>query len=447
MTRVLVVGHYASERNGGEGSIPLRLFGRLRARGVPAWLLTHSSARAELTELLPPDELARVTFASGLPGFGPVFTWGERLPTGPRTIAWAITQMERQAAMVPVARRLVQDLGIDVVHQPISVSPVIPSPLARLGVPVVMGPLNGAMELPPGLRGRDSAIYALTKAVRPAVASVANQLVRGRRQAAAVLVANDRTRLLLPGPVRQRAVEFPETGVVLSSWPAGGEHADLAGPADAGAEPPAAAGPAEANKPIAAGSTRFLFAGRLVGWKAVDILLDAFALVSQQVPAQLEIVGDGPERDRLTRQAALIGEGITFSGWLDPADLARRMRACDVFVSPSLQESGGIAVLEAMASARPVVASAWGGHLSTVDSDTGVLVDVSSREVLVRGLADAMIALAGDPALRARLGEAGRRRVAARYDWDVLVDRLLGVYDQVCAGQCGDCGVHRTRVW
>jgi glycosyltransferase involved in cell wall biosynthesis len=410
MARVLVVGHYASERNGGEGSIPLRLFGRLRARDVPAWLLTHSSARAELTELLPPDELARVTFASGLPGFGPVFTWGERLPTGPRTIAWAITQMERQAAMVPVARRLVRDLGIDVVHQPISVSPVIPSPLAGLGVPVVMGPLNGAMELPPGLRGRDSAVYALTKAVRPVVASVANQLVRGRRRAAAVLVANDRTRLLLPGPVRRRAMEFPETGVVLSSWPAGATGQ--------------AGGPA--------GPTRFLFAGRLVGWKAVDILLDAFALVSRQVPAELEIVGDGPERDRLTRQAAQIGEGITFPGWLDPAGLGRRMRACDVFVSPSLQESGGIAVLEAMASARPVVASAWGGHLSTVDSDTGVLVDVSSREILVRGLADAMVTLARDPALRARLGEAGRHRVAARYDWDVLVDRLLSLYDQIC---------------
>jgi glycosyltransferase involved in cell wall biosynthesis len=428
MARVLVVGHYASERNGGEGSIPLRLFGRLRARGVPAWLLTHSSARAELVELLPPAELARVTFAPGLPGFGPVFTWGERLPAGPRTIAWAITQIERQAAMVPVARRLVRDLAIDLVHQPISVSPVIPSPLARLGAPVVMGPLNGGMELPPGFRARDSAVYALTKAVRPAVAAAANQLVRGRRHAAAVLVANERTRLLLPGPVRRRAIEFPETGVMLSSWPAARETESLAVAAD----------PAGADDPAAGGPTRFLFAGRLVGWKAVDILLDAFTLVRQQVPAHLEIVGDGPERGRLTEQVARIanGAGVSFSGWLDPADTARRMRACDVFVSPSLQESGGIAVLEAMACGRPVVASAWGGHLSTVDDDTGVLADVSSRKALVHGLADAMIRLAGDPALRSRLGEAGRRRVVARYDWDVLVDRLLNIYDQVCATPC-----------
>ncbi|MDQ2810898.1 MAG: glycosyltransferase family 4 protein [Actinomycetota bacterium] len=414
------MGHYASERNGGEGSIPLRLFDRLRARGVPTWLLTHSSARAELTSLLPPAELARVTFSPGVPGFGPVFTWGERLPTGPRTIAWAITQLERQAAMVPVARRLVRDLAIDVVHQPISVSPIIPSPLTRLGAPVVMGPLNGGMAMPPAFRDRDSALNGFAKAIRPTVAATANQLVRGRRKAAAVLVANDRTRSLLPKSARRRALDFSDIGIVLDSWAFTGEQ-----------QPPMDETPA--------GPARFLFTGRLVALKGVDILLDAFALVRQQIPARLEIVGDGPEQDKLVEQAARIAGGtdVSFPGWLAPAECARRMQACDVFVSPSLQEAGGVAVLEAMACARPVIVTAWGGHLSTVDSSTGILVGVASRDTLVRELADAMIRLAGDRPLRFRLGEAGRRRVAAQYDWDVLVDRLLDIYDQVSASPQG----------
>jgi glycosyltransferase involved in cell wall biosynthesis len=422
--RVLVVGHYASERNGGEGAIPLRLFRRLRARGVPAWLLTHSSAHAELAKLLPPAELARVTFAPGVPGFGPVFTWGERLPTGPRTIAWAITQLERQAAMVPVARRLVRELGIDVVHQPIGISPVIPSLMTRLGAPVVMGPLNGGMELPPGFHDRDSSLYAFTKAARPVVAAVTNQLSRGRKKAAVVLVGNDRTRLLLPRSVRGRALEFPEPWAVAREQP----------PED------------DAVTPDPTGLVRFLFVGRLVAWKGVDILLDAFALVRQRIPAHLEIVGDGPERANLIEQAAGIAGAteVSFPGWLAPANCARRMRACEVFVSPSLQEPGGNAVLEAMACARPVVATAWGGHLSTMDNTTGMLVDVASRAALVQGLADAMIKLAGDPALRSRLGEAGRRRVAAQYDWDVLVDRLLGIYDQVCASPRGESLLQRA---
>lgn len=420
--RVLVVGHYATERAGGAGSIPLRLYGRLRARGIEAWLLTHVSARDELSELLAPAEFQRVVFAPGLPGFGPVFTWGRRLPTGLRTIAWGVTQLQRQVAMVPVARRLVRELAIDVVHQPISVSPVTPSPLTRLGAAVVMGPLNGGMDLPPAFRGRDSFLYTVTKSARPLAATVMNGLVRGRPQADALLVANDRTRSLLGGRARQRAIELSDIGVVLSSWvppeePRRGANGDRPGT-----------------------QARFLFVGRLVGWKGVDILLDAFALARKHIPAGLEIVGDGPERDRLTAQAAQLGLGeeVRFSGWLEPADCARRMRACDVFVSPSLQESGGIAVLEAMACARPVIASAWGGHLSTVDGTTGVLVDVTSRQTLVQGLADAMVRLAGDPALRSRLGAGGRRRVENSYDWDVLLDRLLAIYDQVCAPTRGE---------
>ena len=163
--------------------------------------------------------LERVIFARGLPGLGRFFTVGERLPATLRTIAWAVTQLERQIAMVPVARRAVRNLAIDVVHQPISVSPIIPSPLTRLGVPVVMGPLNGGMELPPAFRRRDSLAQALLKAVRPVMAAAMNQVVRGRSDADVVLVANDRTRSLLPRPVRKRAIEMSDIGVVLEAWP------------------------------------------------------------------------------------------------------------------------------------------------------------------------------------------------------------------------------------
>lgn len=414
--RVLIVAHYASEHSGGEGSIPLRLFGRLRARGVETWLLTHVSARDELIRLLPAAEFERVIFASGTRGLDPIHTFGRRLPTGLRTIAWAVTQLERQIAMVPVIRRLVRELAIDVVHQPIGVSPAVPSPLTRLGAPVVMGPLNGGMKLPPSFRNRDSPLYALTKAVRPVAATVLNGVMRGRAQAEVVLVANDRTRSLLPESVRKRAAELSDIGVELDSWVAQDEPAS-------GIE-------------TSTGSvvTRFLFVGRLVGWKGVDILIEAFALVRERVPALLEIVGDGPQRAKLAEQAdrTSCGADVSFLGWLEPEDCARRIQACDVYVSSSLQEAGGVSVLEAMACARPVIVTAWGGHFASVDETVGVLVDVSSRAALVQGLADAMVRLAGDAGLRSRLGASGRRRVEACYDWDVIVDQTLRVYDEAC---------------
>ena len=423
--RVLVVAHQASERIGGAEALPLRLFGGLRARGVEAWLVTHDSTRAELSALLPAAELRRIVFVPSLPGLAAVFTWGKRLPAGARTIAWGITQLERQVAMVPVVRRLVRDLRIDVVHQPLGVSPVTPSPLARLGAPVVMGPLIGGMELPPAFRGRDSALAALVKKARPAVAQVMNLVVRGRRSADVLLVADERTRALLPGPERHRAITATIIGVELASWPA------RAGRSGHDSQP--------------AGPTRFLFIGRLIDWKGVDLVLEAFARVGQQIPAQLEIAGDGPERPRLEAQARGLGcaDHVTFAGWLEPVDCARRLQACDVFVSAALLECGGIAVLEAMASGRPVIATAWGGHLDTVADRAGVLVDVSSRATLVGGLADQMLRLAGDPELRSRLGAAGRRLVEERYDWDMLTGQRLSVYAGLLARGQGSPSVPR----
>lgn len=409
--RVLVAAHQASERRGGAAAISIRLFGRLRASGTEAWLVTHDSERAELRETWPAAEFNRVFFVPSLPGLQPVFTWGERLPPGLRSIAWGITQLERQAAMAPAVRRLVRDLGIDVVHQPISVSPVMPSPLTRVGAPVVMGPLNGGMTAPPAFRDRDSGLVALIHRARSPLALAANTIVRGRLAADVLLIANERTRALLPGPARRHAVHASDIGVVLDSWPA------VTAPRPAGG----------------AAATRFLFIGRLVGWKAVDLLLDSFARLAGEVPAHLDIVGDGPERARLTERARRLGCAghVTFHGWLDPAGCARRMQACDVFVSAALQESGGIAVLEAMSTARPVIATAWGGHLDTLDDATGILVGVSSRETVVAGTAAAMARLATAPELRAQLGAAGRRRVEERYDWDVLTARLLRTYGEL----------------
>ena len=112
--------------------------------------------------------------------------------------------------------------------------------------------------------------------------------------------------------------------------------------------------------------TRFLFAGRLVDWKGVDILIDATAR-APPVPLQLEIVGEGKLPHALEARVAELnlGNTITFTGWISQPDLARRMSAADVFVLPSLRECGGAVILEAMASALPTIALNWGGPATT----------------------------------------------------------------------------------
>jgi glycosyltransferase involved in cell wall biosynthesis len=411
LPRVLVVGHYASDRIGGEASIPLHMFRRLRDQDVPAWLVTHDSARSELVATLGAD-VSRVAFVPSLPGLGGLLPLGERLPVALRTVAWGITQLERQLAMLPVVRRLVTELDIDVVHQPISVSPTMASPLRRLGVPVVMGPLNGGMDMPPAFGDRDGWPNRLRKRAAPAVARVLNGVLRGRREAAVILVANERTRALLPVPVHGEVRSLSDIGVVLRDWP-------------------------EPTEPVVSDRTRFCFVGRLVVLKGVDLLLRAFADVAASADVTLEVVGDGPERHRLERLAGELGvaDRVTFTGWLDPAGCADALRRCDVFCFPSLQEAGGVVVLEAMASGRPVIAARWGGPVELADDTCAVLLDVSSVNGFTAELTAAMATLAADLVRRRELGRAGRTRVEREFDWDLLVRRSLEVYYDV-AGLC-----------
>src|SRR5690606_30187108 len=111
---------------------------------------------------------------------------------------------------------------------------------------------------------------------------LAHRLIDGKLRADALLVANRRTARALPSGARGEVIELVENGVDLDVWDA---------PDDARPD-------SEAD-----GLTRFVFLGRLVDWKAVDLLLDAFARVVAEVPARLEIVGDGPMRPMLEARA------------------------------------------------------------------------------------------------------------------------------------------------
>jgi glycosyltransferase involved in cell wall biosynthesis len=98
----------------------------------------------------------------------------------------------------------------------------------------------------------------------------------------------------------------------------------------------------------------------------------------------------------------------------------------DVFVLPSHAEGMSNALLEAMAAARPVIATAVGGNREVIDASSGVLVPVGD----VDALAGAMLALLGDAARARRLGEAARRRVTESFSARAMVRRLEALYEE-----------------
>ncbi len=172
-----------------------------------------------------------------------------------------------------------------------------------------------------------------------------------------------------------------------------------------------------------------LVAANLVHRKGVDVLLEALARGPRE-DTVLWIAGDGEARAALEAASARHGltDRVRFLGRRD--DVADLLEACDVFVLPSRQEGLGVAALEAMARARPVVASAVGGLAeAVVDGETGLLVPTDDAPALAAALGRVL----DDAALVARLGAAGSRRVAEHFLADAMVDAYEELYREILA--------------
>jgi glycosyltransferase involved in cell wall biosynthesis len=163
--------------------------------------------------------------------------------------------------------------------------------------------------------------------------------------------------------------------------------------------------------------------------KGVSVLLRAMAALQKDgndPHCQLLIVGDGPARaslEALSRQLGL-SERTVFAG--TRRDIPRILPLLDLFVLPSLYEGFGIAILEAMAAGKPVVATAVGGIPEfVVPGDTGLLVEPGKAAAL----AEAIGSLMRDPAKARRMGMRGRERVLAGFQMSTVVRRHEQVYE------------------
>jgi glycosyltransferase involved in cell wall biosynthesis len=169
--------------------------------------------------------------------------------------------------------------------------------------------------------------------------------------------------------------------------------------------------------------------GRFSGEKGHRYLIEAMALLAPRLPgARLVLVGYGAlEGDLKSRAAGLGVDGrVTFAGERDSAEL---LGGFDLFIQPSLYESQGLAILEAMAAGVPVIASDVGGVRDAVtDGRTGVLIPPADP----RSLADAILRLAADPELSGRLAAAAARDVRERFSLAAMIESYAGLYRDLC---------------
>lgn len=407
LPRVLIVAEHASAAFGGEAVLPLHYFRWLRKRGADVHLVVHARTQDELTELLGAD-IDRVHFIADEPLHKAMHKAGQALPARLAYFSTGlVSRVSTQRAARSLALSLIKQHNLQVVHQPIPVSPKEPSLLTNMGVPVVIGPLNGGMTYPPAFaKAQSAAARTIINVARPASHAV-HRVLRGKLTATTILVANDRTRAALPHGVRGQVGTLVENGVDLELF---------------------AVPPPRARK---AGELKALFVGRLVDWKALDIVLDALAQTPGEIT--LDVLGDGPMRSVWESHAAALGGRVRFLGFVPQPKVAAHLAQADVLVLPSLYECGGAVVLEAMAVARPVIATAWGGPADYLTEDTGILVPPQSREALVTGFAEGLRRLSADPAMAQAMGSKARARVESHYGWPEKIDQMVEVYQDAIA--------------
>lgn len=413
---ILIVAPNASSRMGGEAFLPLKYFQILKQRGIPVSLIAHARNRDDLNKTLSAytDD---IHYIEDSVYHRWIWKWGKHLPDAIRIpLIGNIVNQISEVYQKRLIRQLQAQGKADLIHQPIPVSPRAPSRIYGLGVPVVIGPMNGNMDYPEGYEDYENRIARMLIPLGRMMARLVNIAIPGKRRADALLVANDRTQAGLPIRDHSRVIHLVENGVDLAIWQA----------------------PEKVSQSDAPGVLRLVFMGRLVDWKALDVSLRALRLARDTgLDVSLEILGDGPERPGLE---ALIdkldlADHVHFLGFRPQDECAAVLAQADALLLNSLRECGGAVVLEAMSLGKPVIASDWGGPADYLDPSCGILVHPSPRASFPDRLSEAITSLANDPERRYSMGQAGIHKIECEFDWEKKVDRILEIYEDVLAAR------------
>lgn len=411
---LLLVAYQCGPGMGSVSQIGWQWFTGLAARR-PVHLVTHERNRAAIEAAPDRPAQAAMTYIDTEWFAGPTYRLARRLFPRSEHAVFMLSQLDWfvfDAVALRTLRRLQrQGARWSLVHLVTPVTLSAPTRLHRLGLPLVRGPLNCGLPVPAGFEAlmRDDAMGLSRLRLGPRLLEAAFGSLRASR---AVLVATAATRAALPPAVRAHARPMLENAVDPERFTA--------------VAPPARAGDA----------LRVAFVGRLVPVKALTLLLQAMArLRAEGCTVHLDVVGDGPMARPWRAEAERLGlaEAVRWHGALPAADVARQMQASELLCLPSVRESGGAVLLEAMACGRPVIAMDFGGPAEIVDDAVGWKVPMPDAAAAVDGLAAALREAWRDEAGCRRRGARALARVQERHTWAAKMQAAEALYDELRA--------------
>jgi glycosyltransferase involved in cell wall biosynthesis len=184
-------------------------------------------------------------------------------------------------------------------------------------------------------------------------------------------------------------------------------------------------------------STVLLYVGRFLDFKRVPMLIRAYARARPRFdkPAPLVIWGGSPgEWGEEHPYTVALREGtddVFFLGWRGHDELPDGLACSDALVVPSLNEPFGLVLLEAMSSGLPVIATRSGGPLTFVNTEPGHPNGWMIEPDKVDELAEALVETVNDPEERRRRGRNAYEQIRSTYSWDVLAERIGGIYGEM----------------
>ncbi|MCG7587660.1 glycosyltransferase family 4 protein [Photobacterium sp. OFAV2-7] len=315
-----------------------------------------------------------------------------------------------QVGIFTLARSLVKNITFDVIHHVTFVSVRQPSFLGLLGSPFIFGPVAGGEQAPMILRKAFPWRGWFVDAFR----DLANAYVKISplmritfHSAEIIYVTSEQSRRLIPKRYQEKTVVKLAIGTD-SQHP--NHHHELS---------------SESIGPV-----RVLYVGQLLYWKGVHLALRSFSHFLKGSPdSRLTIVGRGPEEKRLRKLARHlnIDHAVEWQKWLPRSELDKVYQQHHALLFPSLHDSGGMVVLEAMNSGLPVVCLDLGGPGCTVNSSCGYKIDTTDRseKEVVFALSEALSNLFHSPQHQMKLSQ-GATEQAKSFGWPILVSSIYG---------------------
>jgi glycosyltransferase involved in cell wall biosynthesis len=297
----------------------------------------------------------------------------------------------------------------DIVHRITPVSPTQPSPMAKwchsIGVPFVLGPLNGGLPWPKEFPSLASKEREWLVPLRNAYRYLPYQRSTQTLSSAVVVGSRDQWNNWQNGP-NKNIFYIPENGIDPRRFSAPSRTS--------------------ASRPI-----KILFVGRMVPYKGGDILIDAIAEMARAGDVILTMVGEGPHRAALECQVKELEleSFVKFVDFVPHTEVAAYFQQSDLFGFPSLREFGGAVVIEALAQGTVPIVVNYGGPPEFITEETGVTVPLGDRSTIVADLRKAIAQLANDPNRIEQMSRTGQSDVEKRFTWRAKAKLDVSIYE------------------